>query len=128
MNVEIATDCSNAKIRYHVTFLDDSNQWRIKTQCGQPKHCYGISEDSPKPIATNRRKLYPIFSEAKKICHNGLIYTVSTQPLIDCRVNFTTTTLMNVQIRILLCLVVCSASTMSWVTGHSWTILQWRQT
>ena len=28
---------------------------------------YGISEDFPKPIATNRRKLYPIFSKSKNI-------------------------------------------------------------
>ena len=32
---------------------------------------YGICEDFPKPIATNRRKLYPIFSQAKKYCRRA---------------------------------------------------------
>ena len=35
---------------------------------------YGIREDFPKPIATNRRKLYPIFSQANKYCRRARHY------------------------------------------------------
>ena len=46
--------------------------WEAKTLLRNTS--YGISEDFPKPIATNRRKLYPIFSEAKNIAEGpGII-------------------------------------------------------
>ena len=71
------------------SMTDKDAVWAAKTLLRNTS--YGISEDFPKPIATHQRKLYPIFSQAKKklpkgqaslkgdrLNIDGLIYTIST--------------------------------------------------